>query len=268
MLGLFYQYKEAGQTKRALLVGQNMINRNPGDFDCFEAYFDYLLSLAENENIQVADSFLQQAAGALAFFSESVSIDERAVEFIILKENDLNKVSEIISQKQDEITRETVKKEVICNNDALELLGRLLEKISKCENQADFNTYLNDMGKIDQSINRGKLSIRQEAKYAKLLEKSSVIVSAKVAYFEDLKNRKYNIKAIEAYEKVFNMFRNGEIVEDHKEAIKSLFSFDPSRLYNETLVYYNHVYNYILGKLNDEEKFIITKYAVMCEKGR
>lgn len=268
MLRLFYQYKEAGQTKRALLVGQNLMNRNPDDFDCFEVYFDYLLSLAENQNIQVAKSFLKQAAGTLTFFSESVNIDERAVELILLKENDLNKVSEIINQKEDEITRETVRKEVIYNNDALELLGRLLEKISKCENEADFNTYLNDMGRIDQSINREKLSTGQEAKYAKLMEKSSVIVSAKVAYFENLKNRKYNINAIEAYEKVFKMFKNGEIAENHKEAIKSLFSFDPSRLYNETLIYYNHVYNYILSKLNDEEKFIITKYAVMCEKGR
>ena len=42
--------------------------------------------------------------------------------------------------------------------------------------------------------------------------------------------------------------------------------FDASRLYNETLVYYNHVYNYILGQLSDEEKFTLTKYAVMSER--
>ena len=35
---------------------------------------------------------------------------------------------------------------------------------------------------------------------------------------------------------------------------------------NETLVYYNHVYNYILGQLSDEEKFTLTKYAVMSER--
>lgn len=44
--------------------------------------------------------------------------------------------------------------------------------------------------------------------------------------------------------------------------------FDASRLYNETLVYYNHVYNYILNELSDEEKFTLTKYAVMCERKR
>lgn len=268
MLGLFHQYKETGQTKWALLVGQNMVNRNPDDLEYFEAYFDYLLLLAENEDVQVAKSFLQQAAGTLAFFSESVDMDEHSVEFIIQKENELNRVSGIVNQKQEEITREAVRKEVTYNNDALELIGHLLEKIDKCVNQADFNTYLNDIDRIDQSINRERLSKGQEAMYAELTRKSSVIVSAKMAYFEDVKKREYNISAIEAYEKVFNMFKSGEAAADSKEILKSLFSFDPSKLYNETLVYYNHVYSYVLGKLNDEEKFTMTKYAIMCEKRR
>lgn len=266
MLGLFHQYKEAGQTKRALLVGQNMVNHNPGDSGCFEAYFDYLLLLAGNEDVQVAKSFLQQATGVLAFFSESVDIDENSVELIINKENELNRVSAIINQKQDEITRKAVKQEVTYNEDALELLEQLLKKIKKCKNQADFNTYLNNMGRIDQSINRERLSERQEARYAELTQKSSAIVSDKMAYFENVKNREYNISAIEAYEKVFNMFKSGKVAADHKKVLKSLFSFDPSRLYNETLVYYNHVYNYVLGKLSDDEKFTITKYAIMCER--
>ena len=70
----------------------------------------------------------------------------------------------------------------------------------------------------------------------------------------------------EAYEKVFNMFKNNEVADSHKEVIKGLFSFDASRLYNETLVYYNHVYNYILNKLSDEDKFALTKYAILSEK--
>lgn len=266
MLSLFYRYKETGQTKKALLVGQNMVNRQPDDFKCFEVYFDYLLSLAEKEEIRVAKQFLQQAVGALAFFSESVAIDECSVELIIGKENELKKVSAAIDQKQAELTREGVKQEVIYNNDALELLEQLLEKIDKCKMKNDFDTYLDDMGRIDQSINRERLSKGQEAKYIALTQKSSTIVSKKIKYFEDAKNREYNINAVEAYEKVFSMFKNGKVTADHKEALKSLFSFEPSRLYNETLVYYNQVYNYILGLLSDEDKFTMTKYAIMCEK--
>lgn len=268
MLELFYQYSEAGQIRRALLVGQNMVNHNPGNQDCFEAYFDYLLVLAENETVQEAKSFLQQAVGVLTFFSESVNIDEHFVEFIINKENELKRVAAVINQKQEEITRESVKQEVIYNNDALELLGQLLEKIDRCRLQADFNTYLNDMSRIDQSINRKRLSKGQETRYAELTQRSSAVVSAKMKYFDDIKNRQYNISAIETYEKVFNMFKSGDLLADHKETLKLMFAFEPSKLFNETLIYYNHVYNYILSKLSDEEKFTITKYAIMCEKKR
>ena len=62
------------------------------------------------------------------------------------------------------------------------------------------------------------------------------------------------------------MFKNGKVINNHKEVLKGLFVYDASRLYNETLVYYNYVYNYVLGKLSDEDKFLMTKFAIMCER--
>ena len=190
------------------------------------------------------------------------------MEFILKKEEELSKASGYLLEKGQELERDKIKNEVIYNNDTLSLLNQLLEKIVKCENEHDFNIFINDLGRIDQSINRERLSSSQESKYVALTKKASEVVSTKMSYFEKIKNRDYNIKAIEAYESVFNMFQNGKVVADHKETMKSLFTFDTSRLYNETLVYYNHVYNYILGKLSDEDKFIMTKYAIMCEKKR
>ena len=75
-----------------------------------------------------------------------------------------------------------------------------------------------------------------------------------------------NLKAVQAYENVFNYFKNNNVVDGHKDIIKSMFEFDASMLFNETLIYYNHVYNYVLSKMNDEEKLLITKYAIMSEK--
>lgn len=268
MLDLFFRYMQSGDTKRALLVGQNMLNHNSGNAEYFEAYFNYLISLAQDKDILNAKSFLQQAAGVLAFFSESVEMDENSVEFIISKEKELEQATESLNKKQEELNIEAVRHEVVYHNDTLALLEQLLEKIKRCENQDDFNTYVNDLGVIDQSINRDRLSERQEKKYLELTKESSDVVSTKVAYFEKAKNREYNINAIEAYEKVFHMFKNGKVTDDHKELLKALFMYDTARLYNETLVYYNHVYNYILSQLSDDEKFLITKYAVMCERER
>lgn len=266
MLDLFFRYMKSGDNKRALLAGQNMVNHNPGDKKYFEVYFDFLVFLAQNKDVLVADSFLQQATGLLAFFSENVEVDENIIDFIISKENELNRVAEELKQKQENIDREAIRQEVIYHNDAMELLEQILEKIKRCESSGEFNKYVDNLAKIDQSINRDRLSERQAKKYVELTRKSSDVVSSKMAYFENVKNRGYNISALEAYEKVFNMFKNGKVVGNHKEIIKGLFMFDTSRLYNETLVYYNHVYNYILGQLSDEEKFTLTKYAVMSER--
>ena len=268
MLELFYDYCAAGKTKQALLVGQNMVNRNPGDKKIFNAYFDYLLSLARDGKGDNANVLLQQASGLIALFSENVELDNTIVDLIIKKEEELNKVAEYLYSIAQDEERERVKNEVTNNNDALSLLSRLLDKIVKCESEKDFEVYINDLGRIDQSINRDRLSSNQERKYVELTKQSSEIVSSKLAYFEKQKNRAYNIQAIEAYEKVFNMFKNGKVAGDHKEMLKALFMFDTSRLYNETLVYYNHVYNYILGQLSDDDKFTMTKYAIMCEKKR
>lgn len=268
MLDLFLQYMKRGEAKRALLVGQNMVNRNPADKKCFEAYFDYLLSLAQNKEISMAKSFLEQANGALVFFSENIEMDELSVEFIIQKERELNQAIESLNQRQKDASKEAVRQEVIANNDTLEFLEQMLEKIRKCERPADFHTYMSELGRMDKRINRARLSERQERKYDELTQKSADIVNSKMAYFEKIRNREYNMQAVEAYEKIFNMFKNGNWIDDHKEALKALFTFDASRLYNETLVYYNHVYNYILSQLNDEEKFAMTKLAILSEKKR
>ena len=95
MLDLFFRYMKSGDNKRALLVGQNMVNHNPGDKKYFEVYFDFLVLLAQNKDVLVADSFLQQATGLLAFFSENVEVDENIIDFIISKENELNETVSI-----------------------------------------------------------------------------------------------------------------------------------------------------------------------------
>lgn len=43
-------------------------------------------------------------------------------------------------------------------------------------------------------------------------------------------------------------------------------SYDAGRLFNETLIFYNHVYSYIFNKLDDNGKLELTKYSIECER--
>lgn len=42
--------------------------------------------------------------------------------------------------------------------------------------------------------------------------------------------------------------------------------YDAGRLFNETLIFYNHVYSYIFNKLDDNGKLELTKYSIECER--
>ena len=242
MKQLFYNYCNSNKVKQALLVGENIFKRNPENQETFESYFDYLLELVKVSELEDAKTLFQQAANVLTLFSENVDINENTVDLILNRE------------------------QMVYQNDALDLLEQLLDKIDKCSDEKEFNKFINDLGKIDKTINKESLSSTQERKYVYLTKKSSEIVSSKMKYFEKIKERDYNLKAIESYESVFNMFKNGKVINNHKEVLKGLFVYDASRLYNETLVYYNYVYNYVLGKLSDEDKFLMTKFAIMCER--
>ena len=266
MNNLFFQYKENGKTSEALIVGQNMFGKSPGKKECFEPYFMLLVELASAGESAKRNGFLQQAMTAMAVFSENAELTEEIVEYIQENESLLEKIYNDIAAADEAEKREFVKGKIQFNDDALSLIEKLLAQLNGVKTKDDFEKIIQTLGKVDSSIDKEYMSERQLEKYSELTKNSSNLVSTKMACFEEAENREYNIKAIEAYKNAFDMFKNNEIVDSHKEVIRNLFSFDAAKLYNETLVYYNHVYNYILSKLSDDDKFTLTKYAILSEK--
>lgn len=91
MVGLFEEYKNAGKISEALLIGQNMLNREPGNADVFEAYFSYLCTLAETlPSISDRRKFADQANLTLAFYSENASLTGELVEVIFEYQERIN----------------------------------------------------------------------------------------------------------------------------------------------------------------------------------
>lgn len=266
MKDLFFHYKENGKISEALIVGQNMFGKTPGEKDCFEPYFMLLVELASNGEVSKRNSFLQQAMTTIAIFSENAQLTEELVEYIQKNERLLESIYNEMESANEEKKRDFVKDKIQFNDDALILIEKLLLQLSSAKTKEEFEKTIQTLGKVDSSIDKEYMSERQLEKYSELTKNSSNLVSTKMACFEETENREYNIKAIEAYKNAFDMFKNNEITESHKEVMRNLFSFDASRLYNETLVYYNHVYNYILNKLSDDDKFTLTKYAILSEK--
>ena len=75
MLTLFNKYKNAGNISEAVLIGRNMLNRDPANQEVFSLYYDFLCLQAESvPSIDEKRDFAGQANIALAFFSENVNL--------------------------------------------------------------------------------------------------------------------------------------------------------------------------------------------------
>lgn len=84
-------------------------------------------------------------------------------------------------------------------------------------------------------------------------------------------NIAYNKKAAEAYDKAFKLFKGNESNYKNQTQLfnlvsSTLFAYDAAKLFNETLIYYNHVYSYVFGKLDDDGKFALTRFSIECER--
>lgn len=267
MINLFKTYIYQADITDALLVGQNIFLKNKGNKEIFTLYFDLLLSIADN-NPASAEKYLEQAVNVLSMFSENVDISAAQVQYIRDCEVKLTaSVTKMEEYKHQERVRAL--KKIIENNDRI--LGRIKDIIKELSVETvreSFDELLVEMSARDLELDKDNFVERQRKEYDLLTKKCQQVIDAKFKEYERLANVKYNQEALASYEKIFRLFKDPANNEYHANQIIELFMYDASRLFNETLVYYNHVYNYVLSKLNDEEKLSITKLAIITEKKR
>ena len=131
----------------------------------------------------------------------------------------------------------------------------------------DYTLYLDPpMGKIAERIVSYYLRDKDLAEDVLI---SDIVKAMRQLEYKD--NIDYNKKAVNAYNSAFTSFKNNESRYKDKSQLFSLvsttlFAYDAGRLFNETLIFYNHVYSYIFNKLDDNGKLELTKYSIECER--
>lgn len=272
MLQLFNDYKNSGRLSEALLVGRNAFNRDPSNADIFDAYYSYLCSLAESlPSYDDRTRFAEQANVALAFFSENADLSESVVERIQTYQERIDTIYRALSDYQRETVESQQQQIAQQNSDALKQLYLLKDKLQGSTTQEEFDAALVEISKIDVNIIKENLSEEQRIAYDSLTKDHTDLISQKMRELEYKKNVVYNKKAADAFEKAFKSFRADEGKYKKQTQLfalvsSTLFAFDASRLFNETLIYYNHVYSYIFSRLDDDGKFALTRYSIECER--
>lgn len=258
MKDLFNKYVKQNKITEALLLGQNMLSR-----DCkresLELYLNLLFQLINYEKqIELIQRNCDQGYDAISYFCDNALLDENDIIYV---KNQKSILDSLVDEK-------IIKPKLIFNKDALSLIGKLADKVLVVNSEQDLNKVIEQIKSIDERVDSSYFSFDEKKKYESLTNKCSSNINLKIEHFENLKKIDYNNKAVAAYSDAYEFFKKGNNFDDHSNIIKGLFSFDNSKLFSETIIYYNHVYSYIFNKLSDDDKLNLTKVAINMQKGK
>lgn len=272
MITLFNEYKEKGKIVEALMVGRNMVNQDPKSVEKLEIYLDLLLFLSENlPSLDERKQFIGQASVTVAFFEENADLSVPLVERISSFKNRINDINALIITEEKNRNSKELKVLEINNNKLIKELYHAKQVLSKANTQEEFDKALLDISLIDANIKHDYMTDEQNGHYDQINKECTACISEKMREIEHKNNISYNKKAVEAYDQAFRKFKTNEGKYKNQTQLFSLvsstlFAFDAARLFNETLIYYNHVYSYIFGKLDDDGKLALTRFSIECER--
>ena len=214
----------------------------------------------------------------LETFPESERLE--SVLDVLVNENFVLKLEDEISQKakmridenqRDYFLREQKRAIEATNTTQIKKLYTIKQKLENAKTHAEFDKLLQEISAVDAEIDHDNLTSEQKTHYDQLNKSCTDTISAKMRQLEYKDNIDYNKKAVNAYNSAFTSFKNNESRYKDKSQLFSLvsttlFAYDAGRLFNETLIFYNHVYSYIFNKLDDNGKLELTKYSIECER--
>ena len=81
----------------------------------------------------------------------------------------------------------------------------------------------------------------------------------------------YNKRAVASFNDVFKAFKKEPSKYKDESVLKAqmtskFFAFDTSKLFNESLVFYNHEYSLVFQETSDTLKFKLTEWALNTTK--
>ena len=272
MISLFNEYKNTGRITEALMIGRNMVNKSPDNLEYIDTYTYLLFSLAEKlPSINERKIFIDQLNIAITFFEENTKLTKDIINRIMLYREHLNKIILEIERLENKKIKEELAEIEIKNTKNIEELYKIRENFKNIKTQEEFDIILEKIATIDLNINHDYMTSEQKKHYNQLNKECTENISTKIHELEYIKNIEYNKNAVNAYNIAFQKFKIDENKYKNQTQLfqlvsSTLFAYEASRLFNETLIFYSHVYSFIFSKLDDEGKFLLTKYSIECQK--
>ncbi len=272
---LYQKMKEEGRYRDAHLVIRNLFSRNSDNLELFQGFINDCL-----ENTQVYGGTLEERKGylaeaftAISVFSETAEITEEVLREIGDFMKKCDEAREFLNKEEDKYYLQQLE-EISQKNDGLlkDLEDKILDQMPKAKTQEAFDRLMAEIAKLDMQLDKDALSDKQQERYGILTNSNSQIVSEKMEELNHSSLLEYNKKAVRSFYKVFQDFTENEARYTDKEGnLRGLmtayfFTYDTSKLFNESLIYYNHVYSMIFQKVSDPLKYKLTEWAIETPK--
>lgn len=268
-LNLYKQLLLKNDLENAHLVIKNIFNRNLSDLDVFKEYTDFCFRIAKlNVDLETRKYYLTEIDTAIIFFSENSILTVEILDFINETKENLFNLSEEIVKLENELYINDMNELITSNEKVLKDLSILRGKVIKAKTQKEFDDFLIEVSEKEKLLVKDRLSSEQNKFYEELTKDYTNTISKKMEELTFQENLNYNKEALLSYKEAFDSFKGNEGVYKSREselynlATKKLFAYDSSKLFNETLMYYNNIYSYIFSKLDDDMKFKITELSI------
>lgn len=270
---LFEKYYKDNDYPNAYMVIKNQFNKNSGDFDVFQKFADLGLKIASMD-ITFAErkNCLNEVSHGLALYSDCADLNENRINEINDYSKKIAKVyNGILADERefDHINEETI---VVNNNKVLDELGTIYYELESAKTQTQFDSALEKISTTEAKLKKNYFNETQQSTYDTLTKHYSNAISSKMEELNNLELLEMNKKATRAFKQAYDSFkRNKSSYKDEESNLKALlrnnlFVFDTRKLFNETLVYYNHVYSTIFNEVSDDMKFKMTEWSLETAK--
>lgn len=256
----------------AYLVIKNQLNQDISDKDTFEKFLDTGIILSGYDvEFDYRRQIASEMMSALNMFAESTYMDEEILDFIKTTQGRISECLKKIADDENAFMQNILHEKENANREILEKLIEVREKLEKSATQKDFDKMLSSVSEIEAQLDKDSFTPEQEKSYENLTKAFSKTISEKMEKLNRDELLKYNKEAVRQFKEVFDMFKNNKSEYKQRHNLKNLmttkfFVYDTSKLFNETLIYYNNVYNMIFQEISDELKFAITEWALNTDK--
>ena len=265
---LFQEAIEKGLDDRVLLIGMNLVTKYPKDPEYFSLLFESIYNKAYNsKDLQEVQGLFGLANDICSSFSLAMDITDENMSLVEDCRKRIRTLQICIDRLQVKYSREERIKGYADCKKILDAIEEQANNLMNCSTAAELQQITKEIIQKDKELDHNKMSAPQQKRYDDLTSNISEHTASLKMRFDRDAIKEINIDAVKLFKSVLEQFKTGEA--KYKKDILA-FSVQLSQLVHatendllpETMLYHSDVYNHIFSTINDDQKYLLTKFTI------